>query len=86
MNVYCLECGCKLRFFTGRWIALNLGPCVSATHEHLPDPLDIALRRLNEAKDAVREARNEVIVAQAQYDMLKIIRTERKSRHNEDHP
>lgn len=80
MNVYCIECGCKLRYFDGKWVGLRNAPCVSATREHQPDPLDIALRRLNQAKDAVREARNEVIVAQAQYDMLKIIRTERKTR------
>lgn len=49
-------------------------------HDHRPDPLDIALRRLNEAKRALRAARDEVIVAQAQYDMLKIISTERKTR------
>lgn len=81
MNVYCVECGAKLRYFGGQWKAWwGEGVCVSADGRHLADPLDLALRRLNQAKDAVREARNEVIVAQAAYDMLKIIRTERNTR------
>lgn len=77
MNVYCLECGCRLRFFAGRWMALGEGPCVSANYDHQPDPLDIALRRLNEAKDAVREARQNLVEAQADYDYLKAVRVKR---------
>lgn len=77
MNVYCLECGCRLKFHASKWIALTRAPCVSATSDHTPDPLDIALRRLNEAKDAVREARQDLVEAQADYDYLKAVRVKR---------
>lgn len=77
MNVHCVECGCRLRFWHGRWISLTRAPCVSATSEHLPDPLDVALRRLNEAKDAVRDAKAEVQEAQEDYDYLRAVRVKR---------
>ena len=78
MNVYCLECGCRLRYHNGRWHAVTSNaPCVSASRDHQPDPLDIALRRLNEAKDAVHAARADVIEAQAHYDYLKAVRVKR---------
>lgn len=72
MNVYCVECGASVYLFLGRWMSST--PCTVGGPYHVADPLDVAARRVNEAKDAVRAAKAELAECRKDYDYLKAIR------------
>lgn len=76
--IYCVECGARLRRYCGRWVPLmSLAPCVSASGDHLPDPLDLALRRVRDAEEAVKHAKAALQEARESYDYLKAVRVKR---------
>src|ERR1700743_835115 len=76
--IYCPECGCKLPQITpSLWMSLTGALCTSATRDHLPDPLDLALRRVQQAEEAVGEAELELEEAKEEYDYLKSVRVKR---------
>jgi hypothetical protein len=78
VNVYCVECGASLRLLNGRWTASTR--CTGS--HHTADPLDVAARRVNQARDAVREAKAELAKCQEEYYYLKTVRW----LSDEDHP